>query len=141
MKTVLLFCFLAVAAGAGCSSSSPHDVADAAADGAAPCVRPSLTCQDPSAPPSFASDVDPIIKVRCSPCHFPGGIASQVYVFTTYADIENAGTAIVNELYGCLMPPVDGNVAYGIAPGTVVGLTPEQASTIVDWIRCGTPDN
>jgi hypothetical protein len=141
MKTILLFGSLALAAGVACSSPAPHDISDAAADVATTCVHPSLTCQDPNNPPSFASDVDPIIKERCSPCHFPGGIASQIYVFTTYSDVVNAETAIVNELYDCLMPPVNGNVTYGIAPGSVPGLTAEQASCIVDWIRCGTPDN
>jgi hypothetical protein len=104
-------------------------------------VTPSTTCQNHADPPSYASTIAPLIKTRCSPCHFPGGISSQIYDLSTYKGVQNAGTAIINELYDCKMPPVQGLPQYSIAPGSVPGITVEQASTLVDWIACGTPDN
>jgi hypothetical protein len=145
MKTALLLGALGFAATVACSASS-HGVsdieADAAADSAATCPpTPSLTCQDPKSPPSYASDVVPILKERCSPCHFPGGIMAADYDFATYTGVVNAQTAIIGQLYACLMPPIHGNAMYGIAPGTVPGLTAEQLDTIIDWIECGAPNN
>jgi hypothetical protein len=141
MKTILLSCILAIAAGVACGGTAVLDIADAG-DGAATCPpRPSLTCHNRKNPPSYASDVAPTIKERCSPCHFPGGVSSQIADFETYTDVVNAQTAIIAQLYACLMPPIHGNAMYGIAPGSVPGLTAEQVNTIVDWIECGAPDN
>jgi hypothetical protein len=78
---------------------------------------------------------------RCSPCHFPGGVSAQIETLETYTDVVNAQTAIIAQLYACLMPPIHGNAMYGIAPDSVPGLTAEQVNTIVDWIECGAPDN
>jgi hypothetical protein len=91
-------------------------------------------------PPSYASAVAPIIQERCSPCHFPGGIMSNVDL-STYPNVVNAQSAIVGQLYSCAMPPVHGDPKYGIAPGTVPGLTTAQLNVLVDWLVCGAPDN
>jgi hypothetical protein len=62
MKTTLLSCILAIAAGVACGGTSVHNIADAG-DGAPTCPpRPSLTCHNRKNPPSYTSDVAPTIR-------------------------------------------------------------------------------
>jgi len=143
-SSALLLSALAVAVAAACGSpnGTPIDggTNDTGGDGHvnATCPpKPNLKCMDP--PPSYKNDVEPIVKERCAPCHFPGGISDQVEDFSTLAGVANAGTAIINQLVGpppCQMPPINGNAMYGIAPGTA-----DQEDTLVQWILCGEPNN
>jgi|SRR5580700_1434726 hypothetical protein len=142
------FEILGLLALAACTSpaASPEQEDDAASDGSEACpVYPkNASCTDPKSPPSYASDIVPIIQARCSPCHLPGGIAATAgaqYDFSVYANVDNAETAILNELATCSMPPINGYPAFGIAPMTVPGISTEQVDTFVDWFECGAPNN
>jgi hypothetical protein len=143
--TRLVFAVLAFSALAACSGpaspGAPTHPADAAPDAEWICPPTPSTCPHPKAPPSYATDVRPIITSRCAPCHFPGGISSRIYDFSTYEDVVNATTPILSQLIPCNMPPIHGNAQYGIEAGTVPGLSAEQRQTFVAWIRCGAPDN
>jgi hypothetical protein len=144
MKTLFLFACVTIAALAACSSSSPSDSGDASSIQSCPVVPTSSTCQDPQAPPSYAKDVAPVIKSVCAPCHYPGGVAVKAfpaYDFSVYDNVVNAGTAILNELALCNMPPIHGYSQFGIAPGSVPGISTADATTMAQWIHCGTPDN
>jgi hypothetical protein len=66
---------------------------------------------------------------------------SAMYDLSTYGHFVDAQTAIVSQLYSCAMPPTRGDAKYGITPGTVEGITVAQATTLIEWIGCGTPDN
>jgi hypothetical protein len=138
MKTTLLLGALVLALAAACSSASSPESSDS---GATCPPTPSFTCSNPKSPPSFTSDVVPIIQARCTPCHVAGGISDKIYDFSTYAHVVNAQTSILNQLSLCAMPPIHGNTMYGIEPGTVPGLSADQANTFVDWIECGAPNN
>jgi hypothetical protein len=145
---ILLFEILVLLALAACSSTaaSPGEQGDAAADGSETCpIYPKdPSCTDPKSPPSYASDIAPIIQARCSPCHFPGGIAAGAgaqYNFSVYANVDNAETAILNALAMCSMPPIHGYPAFGIAPNTVGAISTAQVDTFVDWFECGAPNN
>jgi hypothetical protein len=145
MKLNLLFALLTLTPLAACSSGSApesHDAtADAGTESGASCPSMPTTCTDRKAPPSWAKDVDPTIKARCSPCHFPGGIYAQIYNFSTYGGVVDSTTPMLGKLIACEMPPVLGDAEYGIEAGTVPDLTAAQRSTIVEWIRCGAPNN
>jgi hypothetical protein len=142
MKTLFLFASLLAAAGAGaaCSSSSAPETSDADTE-TCPVYPQEPTCQNPKSPPSYKADVAPIIMSRCSPCHFPGGLAAAVYNFSLYDNVDNAGTAILNELAACSMPPIHGYPEFGIQPDTVPGISSAQVATLVEWIECGAPNN
>jgi hypothetical protein len=138
MKTALLFVTLMTAAGAACSSaSSPAPSAETC-----PVLPTTTTCIDPS--PSYKNDVAPIIASACKPCHFPGGLAVGVspgYDFSTYPNVDNLETGILNELSNCDMPPIHGLATFGIAADSVPGISTAQASTFANWFHCGGLDN
>jgi hypothetical protein len=138
MKTALLFVTLVTVAGAACSSAS----SPAPSEETCPVLPMTATCPNPKT--SYTNDVAPIIASACKPCHFPGGVAVSVspgYNFSTYANVDNLETGILNELSNCDMPPIHGLAEFGIAPDSVPGITTAQATTFADWFACGGPDN
>jgi hypothetical protein len=148
MNMRLLFGLLPLLALAACTSpaASPEEEEDATSDASEACpVYPkNASCTDPKSPPSYASDIAPIIQARCSPCHLSGGVAVAAgaqYNFSVYANVDNAETAILNELATCSMPPIHGYPAFGIAPNTAPAISTEQVDTFVDWFECGAPNN
>lgn len=137
-----LACLVGIAGSACSAASQSAPPADAGAPEAAACPPPrSVGCADPAQVPSYSAQVAPTIEARCSPCHFPGGVIASMFDLSTYAGVVNAQTAILGQLYACSMPPTQGSAQYGIAPGTVQGISAAQAATIEDWILCGAPDN
>jgi hypothetical protein len=141
MKTLLLFAALTLATAAACSSASDTSDGGGAPETCPPYSPSLLSCPKGTDPPSYKNDVAPIIKLRCSPCHFEGGISDMIYDLSTHDNVSNASTSMLNQFAACNMPPIHGNSLYGIAPGTVPGLTAAQLDTIVKWIGCGAPNN
>jgi hypothetical protein len=142
VKVSLFLNSLTLLALAACSSASTPGPADATLDAKESCPpKVHYECLDPKTPPSYATDIVPILHDRCAPCHFPGGIVDNKYDFSTYAGIDDLGTAMVNELQMCLMPPFLGNAKYGIEAGTVPALSAGQLDTLVEWFECGAPNN
>jgi hypothetical protein len=141
-SSTLLLSVLALAAAVACGSPNGSS-SDAGSDHInATCPpKPTLTCTDPKSPPSYKNEVAAVVMERCSPCHFPGGISEKIEDLSTMAGVANAGTAIINQLVPCDMPPINGNTLYNIPPGTVPGLSAEQENTIIQWIVCGEPNN
>ena len=85
-----------------------------------------LTC--PSPPPSFKTDVQPIIETRCYPCHGPGGIEVGTINLTSYHGVvSNDVVGIVGQ---CMMPPPDAGQ-----------LTMAERDTLFEWIACSEPNN
>ena len=110
----------------GCSSASVSTGADGGgAAGSCPSDLPK-TC--PSAAPSYRSDVLPILSESCTYCHSPTGIGG--YSETTYAEVYQQRSAILDQVYSCLMPPA----SYG-------PLTAGQRETLLAWLVCDAPDN
>jgi uncharacterized membrane protein len=87
-----------------------------------------LSC--PSTPPSFKSDVQPIIQDRCYPCHGPGGVEVASVNLTTYASTFALRSDIASQVQSCRMPEVDASA-----------LTADQITTILEWIECSAPNN
>jgi hypothetical protein len=86
----------------------------------------------PSPPPSFATDVQPIVDSHCVDCHSAGGQEAN-RPLVTYADVArqngSSGT-ILSQIVNCQMPPAD-------APQ----LDQAAHDTLVAWLVCGAPDN
>jgi hypothetical protein len=136
MKTTFLVQALALAAViAACSSSNSTSPSDS---GTQTCPAfPTTTACSSATPPTYTADVAPILHQRCSPCHLSGGIADKIVDLSTYENVDDAATAILNEISMCDMPPIHGNSEFGIPAGTVPGLDDEQVVTIHDWFYCG----
>ncbi len=98
-----------------------------APDSAVSCPNVSnVTC--PSPPPSFKSDVQPIIESRCYPCHGPGGVEVGTINLTSYHGVvSNDVVGIVGQ---CMMPPPDAGQP-----------TLEERKTLFEWIACSQPNN
>jgi hypothetical protein len=115
-------------------STQPGDDASLADDAslddvtADPCtvVAPD-TC--PTAVPSFANDVMPILNARCNGCHT--GAAGEPWALTNHADVEAWALSISFDLTRCTMPPADAGA----------DLTKAELAAVLGWIVCGAPDN
>lgn len=104
---------------AGCGSSTEGG-GDCAATTPSSC---------PSSPPSYKTDVAPILQSRCTSCHSSGGSQPDP-LLDTYAGVKAEINEVKNEVAGCEMPPA-GSTA----------LTEAEANTILAWIVCGAQDN
>jgi hypothetical protein len=112
--------------------SSPDGESDAGAsvdsDAEASCPQDLPTC--PPSPPSWASEVQAIINLRCNVCHGVGGIERSKFDFTTYQGVRNNFGSVLNQVYGCTMPPAD-----AAAP------TPDERFALLEWLVCRAPNN
>jgi len=124
-RTVLAALALAAfaAAIAACTSSS----GDAPEAGACPQDLPA-SCPTPT--PSWDADIQPLVGRRCTPCHFPGGQAFPAQNFTTYDEVYKRRSAMLNQVYGCVMPPVDAGQ-----------LTDAERQALLGWLVCHAPNN
>lgn len=116
----------AVIGGAGaCSNAS-------AGAGASGCPNLDLSC--PSTPPSWKTDVQPIINGYCATggCHVPGGISP--FPYTTYADVQMHAARMIVQLQRCYMPPSDASLPAKPLPDA-------ERQTLMHWLNCGAPDN
>jgi hypothetical protein len=95
------------------------------------CQAPTPNC--PSVVPMWSTQVSAIVQARCAgPCHSPGGVES-TYPLTSYADVTAKRETVLDQVYGCLMPP----------PGNDLGATIDAAdqATLISWLACGAPNN
>lgn len=83
----------------------------------------------PSTPPSFATDVQPILGNNCRTCHSPGGQESSIPLLT-YDQVFQRRSSVLNQVHACRMPP-DGSPAPSATERVLL-----QA-----WLVCGAPNN
>jgi hypothetical protein len=98
-------------------------------------AAPSCTSSVPSkctTTPSYKTDIAPLVKRTCIPCHAPGGNASD-RDFTTYAGLTRFGTTVLSQVNGCLMPPADAGPDAAMSSG--------DRTELLLWFVCGSPDN
>ena len=116
-----------LACGAPSSSGGPET-------GYASCpdVTPA-TC--PTPPPSWATDVQPIIERRCAlggQCHGAGGAEQSQFDYTTYAGVEKNHGRHWRASTGVLP---HAPLQRHLAP------TDAERTTLLTWFVCGAPDN
>jgi uncharacterized membrane protein len=114
----------AIAAGGviACSSSSN----DGTGGSASACIS-APACPD-GGPPSYKTEIAPILQEDCIPCHSPTGPAG--FDMTTYADVSGESGSILSQVTVCRMPPSNGPT-----------MTDAQRIALTAWLRCGAPDN
>jgi hypothetical protein len=84
----------------------------------------------PSPVPSYKSDIVPIIEASCFPCHATGGVDATKFDFSTYGGVVASKSAVLDQTYGCAMPPA------GFTP------MPDAArAELLGWLVCGAPNN
>jgi hypothetical protein len=88
-----------------------------------------LPASCPSKPPSYTTDVAPIFAIHCTRCHVAGGTAAD-RPLTSYADVYAERSPVLNQVYGCEMPP------SGYTP-----LDEDERAKVLGWLVCGAPDD
>jgi uncharacterized membrane protein len=100
---------------------------------AAACSGPDASCPNdlpascPSDAPGYAATIAPLIQARCATCHAPGGQAGD-RPLVTYDDVFSRRSAVLDQVYGCRMPPAGGTA-----------LTSDERSALLAWLVCGAP--
>jgi len=94
--------------------ASPKATASCHHDAPAACVQPA---------PSFADEVEPILKKRCFACHTGNGVAADEHDFSTMKSVVAERGDIVDEISSCSMPPRS-------------PLGDDEAGTLLRWASC-----
>lgn len=115
-----MFMLVVCSASCGMDETSDAGVMTCPNDLPADCPMPS---------PSYAGEVRPIIDHRCMPCHFPGGVA-QEKSFVGYDDVHALRRDMLNQIYGCRMPPSDAGQ-----------LSEAERAAMLTWFVCGAQNN
>jgi hypothetical protein len=117
------------------SSSSGGDQPDAsmAGDTQAPGDDAALCPDDlpascPSPIPSYKTEIAPILANYCVTCHSPTGCCG--YSELTYAEVANQASSILDQVYGCTMPPATSHM-----------LSLDQRQALLGWLVCNAPNN
>lgn len=110
----------------GCIGDS--EKAAATDPGAVACAPVSADCA--VSIPSYAAAVQPILDLKCGPCHSPDTPGGP-WPLDNYEDVSDWSFAILNELDGCLLTPPHSNDP----------LSYDERSVLNAWFSCGAPDN
>lgn len=89
-----------------------------------------------TSPYTFAEDVAPILRERCSACHVPGGPAPMP--LTTAEETVPWGESIRLELVAGHMPPWSA-ISSGKRLRHAEGLTARELNVLLTWVTGGTP--
>jgi|HubBroStandDraft_5_1064220.scaffolds.fasta_scaffold438222_1 hypothetical protein len=121
---------------AACSSSSGGSAAPGE-DAGSECmpINPPTTC--PSPPPSYASEIAPIVALHCAGtgCHSPGG-AESVHDFTTQQGLHDDRLTVAQQVSLC---PTSSS---GMPPPGYPQLTTAQRTELIAWASvCMAPNN
>jgi hypothetical protein len=117
--------------GAPAAPDVPDAVAlpsDAGASDDVPCTIVLPTC--PASPPSWSGQVQAIVNRFCGGCHEDGGIEQPQFDFSTYADVHHVFGPMLDQVYGCNMPP-----------GDAAAMAPADQLALLQWLVCAAPDN
>ncbi len=91
---------------------------------------------DRSAVPDYATDVAPILQLRCLKCHSQDGTAP--WALSNYEDVLGWSAMIREVILTKRMPPRQPDTSY-LQFAETHGIASEEASTIIRWIDAGGP--
>ena len=120
----------AACSGGGVAGPTDPDAGDSGSDGGNVTCPSDLPSMCPAQPPSYKTDIAPILAVRCFPCHQPGGVEGTTRNYSTYAVVSAQQQSMESQTYQCRMPPGDSP-----AP------TPQERALLLAWLVCGAPNN
>jgi hypothetical protein len=116
--------------GLGCGGSATGANNGDAGDGSGAACPQKLPQSCPAQPPSYASDIAPLIAARCLQCHGPGGVAYPSRDFTSYDKVYAQRRNMLGMIYACKMPP----------PGATP-LAAQELQDLLAWFVCNAPNN
>lgn len=119
---------LAISLGVGCGEPSGTSGSGGGGGGGTSCPN-DLPASCPAEVPSYAMDVAPLLKARCSPCHFEGGTQAKERL-GSYEEVFALRGPVLNQVYACAMPPEGGAL-----------LDAGERQTLFAWLVCGAPEN
>ncbi len=95
------------------------------------CPTEPATCPDPtvSGPPSYKTDVAPLLNSSCVGCH--NATTKNGYALDTHEDVARAQSDVAYSLTTCKMPPE--NCGFTLSPA--------ERRTFLTWLSCGAPAN
>ena len=103
----------------------------------APQDGPRASAGKPTAPPTFAKDVAPIVFNKCATCHRPGEVAPMSLL--SYEDVRPWAKAIKTKVSNREMPPWGADPKESLPMRNDNSLTQAQIDTIVAWVDAGAP--
>jgi hypothetical protein len=91
-----------------------------------------LTSGCPATPPSWQTDVQPLIVTYCGSCHGSGGAERSLFDSTSYQSVFVGRSELGTVISNCSMP----------LPGSSAPLPDAaQRQTVLSWVECDAPDN
>jgi hypothetical protein len=137
LKTALVIGAVGVAAACNDDSTAPRSSPQKndAAVGDAPLPPGPCTAEVPDAcpskPPSYTTDVIPILNAKCASggCH--DGHDGGPWPLTNHEDVDHWRAFIISDLAKCSMPPATSSMR----------ITESEQKTLIDWLVCGAPVN
>jgi len=90
-----------------------------------------------SGPPTFNTDIAPILYANCASCHRPGEVAP--FPLLTYQDAAKRAALIAGAVSGRFMPPWKAEPGYGDF-AAARRLTAAQIALIQEWAKAGAPE-
>jgi hypothetical protein len=120
---------LFAAAPLACSSSTPPGNApDGSAEATIDCPNDLPDNDDcATAAPGYDVEVAPVIAMRCTICHTPGGVETS-RLFGSYAQAYALRSEMLFQIFSCKMP---------LAPA--LPLTADERRIMLKWFVCGAP--
>ena len=117
---------LAVFSALACTSSSDpgSDAGPIHSGGIVDCPD-DLPSSCPAGAPTYARDIQPIIRTSCAGCHAPGARVPD-RLLVTYDQIYAQRGAVLSQVNACRMPPRD---------AAALGEGPRKA--LLTWLVCG----
>ena len=109
-----------------CIPPPPPEEDAAIADAGVTCkVIAPTDCPEPRL--RYTTNIEPIIKARCVPCHDGRG---PQWPLKTYGDVADWSDQVASMVGTCTMPPPDAGMSLPTA----------ERATILTWIHCGYPE-
>src|SRR5260221_8507740 len=113
--------------GIGVGDAAPADAPSESAIDASPCgSKGSAIC--PSPPPSYRTDIVPILDAKCNGCHVGG---AGPWPLTDHGSGVDWRASIRSDVEGCPMAPADAGA----------GLSSMERIALLGWLACGAPNN
>ena len=84
----------------------------------------------PSPPPSYRSEVLPVLREKCFSCHAGSGDEAEDYDLSAFKNVHAQRLAIFGKVRARAMPPA------GQEP-----LTDTERRKLLAWLSCQAPDN